>query len=145
MTQQELEKLWQEHTTAEFVKRDLEATMATMTDDAYINIVPLNINARGKDMVLAFYRDILIPSVPDDLQATIVNRVIGERYLVDEVSFTLTHSKRMDWLLPNAPPTFKKIELDHVVVVEFRGNKIVGERVYWDQATVLKQAGLLKD
>src|SRR3970040_1572089 len=73
MTPQELEKLWQEHTTAEFVKKDLEATMATMTDDAYINIVPLNINARGKDMVLAFYRDILIQSVPDDLQATIVN------------------------------------------------------------------------
>lgn len=145
MTPQELEKLWQEHTTAEFVKKDLEATMATMTDDAYIYIVPLNINARGKDAVRAFYRDVLIPSVPDDLQATIVNRVIGKGYLVDEESFTLTHSKRMDWLLPNVPPTFKKIELDHVVVVEFRGNKIVGERVYWDQASVLRQAGLLKD
>jgi carboxymethylenebutenolidase len=145
LTQQELEKLWHEHTTAEFVKRDVEATMATMTDDAYINIVPLNINARGKDVVRAFYRDILIPSVPDDLHATIVNRVIGERHLVDEVSFTLTHSTRMDWLLPNVPPTFKKIEFDHIVVIEFRGNKIVGERVYWDQATVLRQAGLLKD
>ena len=145
MTPQELEKLWQEHTTAEFLKRDVEATVATMTDDAYIYIVPLNLNARGKDAVRAFYRDVLIPSVPDDLQSTIVNRVISERYLVDEVSFTLTHGNRMDWLLPNVPPTFKKIELDHVVVVEFRGNKIVGERVYWDQATVLKQAGLLKD
>ena len=145
MTPQELEMLWQEHTTSEFMKRDVEATVATMTDDAYINIVPLNLNARGKDAVRAFYRDVLIPSVPDDLRATIVNRVIGERYLVDEVSFTLTHSKRMDWLLPNVPPTFKKIELDHVVVVEFRGNKTVGERVYWDQASVLRQAGLLKD
>jgi len=65
--------------------------------------------------------------------------------VVDEIRFSLTHTKQMDWLLPNLPPTNKRVELDHIVVVEFSGDKVAGERVYWDQATVLRQVGLLKD
>jgi carboxymethylenebutenolidase len=40
-------------------------------------------------------------------------------------------------------PTHKKIALDLVVVVQFRGDKLVCERIYWDHATVLRQVGLL--
>ena len=144
VTQKELERVWEEHTRKEFVEKDLEATLATMSEDASVNIVPLNVGGRGKEEVRNFYRDVLIASVPDDIQATPVSRTVGAGRLVDELRFTFTHNKRMDWILPNVPPTFKKISLDHVVVVDFRGDKISAERVYWDQATVLRQAGLLK-
>lgn len=69
---------------------------------------------------------------------------IGERHVVDEIRFTFNHNKQMDWILPGMPPTNRRIELGHVVVVGFRGDKIAAERLYWDQATVLRQAGLLK-
>ena len=140
-----LGKVWEEHVRREFVERDVEATLATMTDDASVTIVPLNVGGRGKAAVRTFYRDVLIPSIPNDIQTTPISRVIGDGYVVDELRFTFTHSKRMDWILPKVPPTHRRVELDHVVVVEFRGDKIAAERVYWDQATVLRQVGLLKE
>ncbi|HEY7536066.1 MAG TPA: hypothetical protein VH878_09000 [Thermodesulfobacteriota bacterium] len=145
MTQKDLVKIWELHTTAEFVRRDVETTMATMTDDPYIKIIPTNIYKQGKREVRVFYRDVLIPSLPDEFKAEILNRVIGEQYIVDEERFTFTHVKRMEWLLPNVEPTYKTVELLHIVFVEFSGDRVAGERVYWDQASVLRQVGLLKD
>jgi carboxymethylenebutenolidase len=91
-----------------------------------------------------FYRDDFIPSWPEDLQTTTVNRVVGAGQLVDELHSTFTHSRSMPWLLPGVPPTQKKIETDIVVVVQFRGDKLACERIYWDHAAVLRQVGLLK-
>ena len=129
---------------AEFQTKDVEATLATMVDDAYVNHMPVNTGGRGKAALRVFYRDDFIPSWPDDLQMTPVNRVIGVGQLVDELRVTFTHSKPMPWLLPNLPPTGKPIALDIVVVVQFRGDKVACERIYWDHATVLRQVGLLK-
>ena len=144
VTPHELVKVWEEHTRREFVEKDVEATLATMTEDTSVWIIPLNVGGRGKDGVRAFYRDVLTPTVPEDMQVVLLNRVVGERHVVDEIRFTFMHNKQMDWILPKVPATNRRIELDHVVVVEFRGDKIAAERVYWDQATVLRQAGLLK-
>ena len=49
----------------------------------------------------------------------------------------------MPWLFPGVPPTHRKITMDIVVVVQFRGDKLACERIYWDHASVLRQAGLL--
>jgi carboxymethylenebutenolidase len=121
----------------------VEATLATMVDDAYVNHMPVNTGGRGKDALRVFYRDNFIPSWPEDLVMTPVNRIVGDSQLADEMHLTFTHSKRMDWFLPGIPPTHKKIELDLIVVVEFRGDKLACERIYWDHATVLRQVGLL--
>ena len=115
-----------------------------MVDDASVNHMPVSTGGRGKHALRAFYRDDFIPSWPGDLQTTPVNRVVGEGQLVDELRLTFTHSKPMPWLLPNVPPTHKKIAMDVVVVVQFRGDKLACERIYWDHAAVLRQAGLLK-
>jgi carboxymethylenebutenolidase len=141
---QQLERLWAEHLKAEFESKDVEATLATMVEDAYVNHMPVNTGGRGKEALRAFYRDDFIPSWPEDLEMTPVNRVVGEGQLVDELHLTFTHSKPMPWLLPNVPPTSKKIAIDVVVVVQFRGDKLASERIYWDHAAVLRQADLLK-
>src|ERR1700704_2113569 len=96
LNRQELEALWAEHLAGEFSTKDVEATLATMVDDAYVNHVPVNSGGRGKDQLRAFYRDFFIPSWPDDLQMTLTNRVIGVGQLVEELHLHFTHSKQMD-------------------------------------------------
>jgi carboxymethylenebutenolidase len=144
MTADQLEKLWADHLAGEFVTKDVEATLATMVEDAYVNHVPVNTGGRGKEQLRRFYRDDFIPSWPDDLQMKLINRVVGEGQLVEELHLRFTHCKPMNWFLPNVPPTNKVVDIDMVVVVQFRGDKLACERIYWDQATVLRQVGLLR-
>jgi carboxymethylenebutenolidase len=139
----QLEQLWAEHLKGEFDTKDVEATLETMVEDAYVNHMPVNTGGHGKDALRAFYRDDFIPSWPDDVQMTPVNRVVGEGQLVDELHITFTHSKPMPWFLPNVPPTHKKVAVDIGVVGQLRGDKLACERIYWDHAAVLRQVGLL--
>ena|SRR5512132_1116053 len=140
---QELEALWAEHLKGEFETKDVEATLDTMVDDASVNHMPVNTGGRGKDELRRFYREDFIPSWPDDRESTPINRVVGENQLVDETRTTFTHSRPMPWLLPGVPPTHRRISMDIVVVVQFRGDKLACERIYWDHASVLRQVGLL--
>jgi carboxymethylenebutenolidase len=142
LSAQDLEQLWQEHLKGEFETKDVEATLATMVDDAYVNHMPVNTGGRGKVALRRFYRDDFIPSWPEDVEQKTVNRVVGDGQLVDELHMAFTHNRPMPWLLPGVPPTYKRIEMDLVVVVQFRGDKLASERIYWDHAAVLRQAGL---
>ena len=144
LSPQQLEQLWAEHLKGEFETKDVEAPLETMVEDAYVNHMPVHTGGRGKSALRAFYRDDFIPSWPDDVQMTPVNRVVGAGQLVDELHITFTHSKPMPWFLPNVPPTHKKVAVDFVVVVQFRGDKLACERIYWDHAAVLRQVGLLR-
>lgn len=71
------------------------------------------------------------------------NRVFGDDQLVEENHLRFTHSNRMDWFLPGVPPTNRVVEADFIIVVQFRDGKLAHERIYWDQASVLRQTGLL--
>ena len=144
MTQQEMEAIWAEHIRHEFVTRDVEATLATMVEDASVNHVPVTTGGKGKTALRAFYRDVFIGSWPDDLQMTTTNRVFGQDQFVEEAHLRFTHKNRMDWFLPGVPPTHRLVEVDFVIVVQFRDGKLSCERIYWDQATVLRQTGLVK-
>jgi carboxymethylenebutenolidase len=114
-----------------------------MTDDAFVLNIPTGMGGRGKNEVRAFYRDSFVHSLPSDIANQLTHRVIGDDALVDELRLTFTHTTQMDWILPHVPPTNKKVTVDLVAAVYFRGDKICGERVYWDHASVLQQVGLL--
>ena len=141
----ELEQLWQEHTKHEFVTRDTESTLATMVDDAYVNHVPVMTGGFGKDALRAFYSRDFIPHMPPDTTLTPVSRTVGDNQLVDEMIFSFTHTQEIPWMLPGIAPTNRHVEVPLVAVVGFRDGKLVHERIYWDQASVLKQIGLLTD
>ncbi len=143
LSPERLERLWAEHLAGEFETKDVEATLATMVEDASVNHMPVNTGGSGKPALRRFYRDDFIPSWPDDLKMTLVNRVVGAGQLVDELHLDFTHSKSMPWFLPHLPPTQKRIVVDMVVIVQFRGDKLATERIYWDHASVLRQVGLL--
>lgn len=145
MEKPDLARLWEEHTAHEFSTRDAEATLATMVDDAHVNHVPVMTGGCGKDQLLAFYSRDFIPSIPPDTVLTPVSRTIGEDQLVDEMIFSFTHTQEMPWMLPGIPPTHRRVEVPLVAIVGFRDGKLAHEHIYWDQASVLKQIGLLSD
>jgi carboxymethylenebutenolidase len=141
----DLPALWQQHTDHEFVTRDTEATLATMVDDAYVNHVPVMTGGRGKEALRAFYSRDFIPRMPPDTTLVPVSRTVGENQLVDEMIFCFTHTEEMPWMLPGVAPTNRSVKVPLVVIVKFRDGKLAHEHIYWDQASVLKQIGLLND
>jgi carboxymethylenebutenolidase len=141
--QETLCQLWEEHVQYEFSTRNTEDTLATMVEDAYVNHIPVLTGGVGRDELREFYSKRFIPQMPPDTEMTPVSRTIGEDQLVDEMVFKFTHSIRMDWMLPGVAPTGKRVEVPLVAIVRFRGGKLAHEHIYWDQASVLAQIGLI--
>ena len=145
MTQAELSKLWEEHTAHEFATRDTEATLETMVEDAYVNHIPVLTGGSGKQALREFYSKDFIPCMPPDTALTPISRTVGENQLVDEMIFSFTHTQEMPWMLPGVAPTNRRVEIPLVAIVQFRDGKLAHEHIYWDQASVLKQIGLITD
>ncbi len=122
--QQYLNDLWDEHIRDEFSDKDAISTIDTMVPDAYVNHIPVLTGGVGREQLKEF--------------------TIGEERLVDEMIFRFTHTMEMDWMLPGVAPTGKRVECPLVVIVHFRDGKLANEHIYWDQASVLVQLGLLE-
>jgi carboxymethylenebutenolidase len=138
-----LRKLWEEHVRYEFSTHNTDDTLATMVDDAYVNHIPVLTGGSGRDELREFYSKRFIPQMPPDTEMTPVSRTIGEDQIVDEMVFKFTHTIPMDWMLPGISPTGKRVEVPLVAIVRVRDGKLAHEHIYWDQASVLVQIGLL--
>lgn len=138
-----LSALWEEHVKYEFETRDTEATLQTMVADAYVNHVPVLTGGVGHDQLRAFYSERFIPQMPPDTRMTPVSRTIGVERVVDEMVFEFTHTIKMDWMLPGLAPTNRHVKVPLVVIIHFRDGKLAHEHIYWDQASVLVQLGLI--
>ena len=145
MNQTEMVARWDEHISYEFSTRDVSSTIATMVEDAYVNHVPVMTGGYGHQALRKFYKEDFISPMPADTSIQLVSRTLGEDQLVDEIIFSFTHTEEMPWMLPGVPPTHRHVDIPLVVVVGFRDGKLAHERIYWDQASVLKQIGLLTD
>jgi carboxymethylenebutenolidase len=139
----DLSALWEEHTFQEFGARDAAATMQSMVAQPYVNHIPTMTGGVGYDDLLRFYRHHFIPRTPSDTKLVPISRTIGADRLVDEMLFCFTHDIEIDWMLPGVPPTGRYVEIPLVAIVRFRGDKLYNEHIYWDQASVLVQIGLL--
>jgi len=141
--QQNMVALFRQHVGAELAG-DLETTMNTMTANPHLNHVPTMAGGVGRDGVHAFYRDHLVGKFfPPDVEMTTVSTTVGSDQLVEELVIRFTHTTPIDWLLPGVPPTGRRVEMAVAVIVGFRHGKISHEHIYWDQAGVLAQVGLL--
>ena len=144
MTDQEnLARLWEEHVRHEFATKSTDETLATMVEDAYVNHVPVMTGGSGKPELRQFYSAHFIPKMPPDLEMTLVSRTIGTHQLVEEMVLKFTHSIVIDWMLPGLAPTGRPVEVALVAIVRFRDGKLAHEHIYWDQASVLAQLGLI--
>jgi carboxymethylenebutenolidase len=145
MNKAELSALWEEHTRYEFSARDLESTLATMVEDAYVNHIPTMTGGYGKSALRVFYGRDFIPTIPPDFKLASVSRTVGDDQLVDEMVISFTHTNEIPWLIPRTAPTRRYVEVPMLAVVQFRDSKLAHEHIYWDQASVLQQIGLLTD
>jgi carboxymethylenebutenolidase len=145
LSEAEMIRLWELHTKLEFVRKDAVATVETMTADNHVNHVPVMTGGRGRDEMIEFYGKYFVPQMPADTTLRLLSRTVGKNRLIDEFVFSFTHDIEMDWMLPGIAPTHRKVEVPTVVVVQFEGSKISCERIYWDQASVLVQLGLLDE
>lgn len=143
--QQFLNDVWEQHLGTEFATRDTGATLDTMLPDAYVNHIPVMTGGVGRAELSEFYSRHFIPKMPPDTQIIPLSRTIGTDRLVDEIIFRFTHTIEMDWMLPGIAPTGKPVECPLVVIVQFRDGKLAHEHIYWDQASVLVQLGLLDE
>jgi carboxymethylenebutenolidase len=141
--QQTLSSKWDDHVKYEFATRDTEDTLKTMVPDAYVNHVPVMTGGVGHDELREFYSKRFIPQMPPDTNMTPVSRTIGVDRVVDEMVFEFSHTIKMDWMLPGIEPTGKHVKVALVVIVHFRDGKLAHEHIYWDQASVLAQLGLI--
>lgn len=139
----DLNALWEKHCEYEFTTRDAGKTMTTMVAQPYVNHVPTMTGGFGYDELYRFYRDHFIPKLPKDTKLEPISRTVGADRVVDELLFCFTHDCEIDWLLPGVPPTGRHVEIPMVAIVCFRGDKLYHEHIYWDQASVLVQIGLL--
>ncbi|HCD6283563.1 TPA: dienelactone hydrolase family protein [Pseudomonas aeruginosa] len=139
----DLSALWDEHVRHEFDTRDVAATMATMVAEPYVNHVPTLTGGVGQRELSRFYRHHFIHGNPPDMTLTPISRTVGALQVVDEFVMRFTHSCEIDWLLPGVPPTGRFVEIPMLGVVRFRGDRLYHEHIYWDQAGVLVQIGLL--
>jgi carboxymethylenebutenolidase len=143
MSNDDLSAVWEAHCRYEFETRDVDATMATMVAAPYVNHIPTMTGGVGQAELKRFYKYHFIGENPPDTALRPVSRTVGADQIVDEMIFSFTHTTEIDWLLPGVPPTGRKIEMPLVAIVRFVGGKVAHEHIYWDQASVLVQVGLL--
>lgn len=141
--EQAMVEVWERHLRAEFADHSADAALETMTEMPHLNHVPVMTGGVGRDEIGTFYATRFIPKMPPDTEIELLSRTIGRDRIVDELIFKCTHTVAMDWFLPGVAPTGRGIEVPTVVVIEFQGDRIASEHIYWDQASVLVQIGLL--
>jgi carboxymethylenebutenolidase len=139
----DLGELFDGHIAREFADFDVDATMETMVAEPYVHCIATLAGGFGGREVRRFYSEHFINQIPKDAKVTPISRTIGKDQVVDELIVSFTHNTQWDYLLPGIPPTGKKVELPHVVVMKFEDGKVAHEHVWWDQASLLVQVGLL--
>jgi carboxymethylenebutenolidase len=143
MADHDLVALWEAHCRYEFETRDVDATMATMVPEPYVNHIPTMTGGVGHDELKRFYKHHFIGVNPPDFRLASISRTVGENRIVDEFIVHFTHTTEMDWMLPGISPTGREVQVPTVAIVQFEGDKLVHEHIYWDQASVLVQIGKL--
>ena len=141
--EQEMINLLEQHVEAE-MKGDLELTMSTMIDNPHLLNIPNMMGGDDFEGVKTFYKDHLVGKFfPPDVEFNRISLTIGKDQIVEELVICFTHTKKIDWCLPNIEPTYKKVKMSVVVIAGIKDKKLTHEHIYWDQASVLVQAGLL--
>jgi carboxymethylenebutenolidase len=116
-----------------------------MTAQPSLVHVPIGAGAFGQEALRSFYAEVFIPQMPDDIELEVVTRTVTGDRLIEEFVLRFTHTVQMDWFVPGLGPTGRELVVPHVGVIDFEDELIAAERIWWDQATVLEQLGLLPE
>lgn len=134
---------WRQHTYAEFGLKDPDAALATMTENPYVLCVATGTGGVGRAGVREFYAHQFLPSIPPDFELNSLSQSFSDDRIVEEFVVRFTHTLDMGWMLPGVPPRGRKVEVALVGIIQFQAGKVAREHLYWDQATVLSQLGVV--
>jgi steroid delta-isomerase-like uncharacterized protein len=119
---------------------DLDGVIATFGESARYDDEPWGMHYEGRDQVREFYGQ-LMAALPD-LSIEIVRRHVAEETIVLEVMIRGTHLGSWRGL----PATGKRVEIPLCGVYTFSADdRLGGEKIYYDRATVLRQLGVLHE
>ncbi|KAI0451383.1 hypothetical protein F5B21DRAFT_528051 [Xylaria acuta] len=141
----ELERVVEKNLEGKFYTRNLGQIMSTYTahKPPHATYFPTLSGGIGAQELRRFYADYFLSANPESTKLTLVSRTAGADRVVDELHLSFKHTQEMPWMLPGVPPTNRRVEIAVVSIVTLRGGKLYHEHVYWDQASVLAQVGLL--
>ena len=139
----DLGAVFDEHVASEFEAKDVDATMRTMVEEPYVWHVPVLTGAKGGQEVRRFYSTQFIGQTPADAVLHPIARTVSADRVIDEFVLEFTHDAEVPFMLPGVAPTGRRARVPTVVVMGFEGDKVAYEHIYWDQATLLVQLGLL--
>jgi carboxymethylenebutenolidase len=139
----DLGAVFDEHVGAEFELKDVDATMRTMVAEPYVWHVPTLAGGAGGDAVRRFYSTQFIGQTPADAVLHPIARTVSADRVVDEFVLEFTHDREIPFMLPGVAATGRRVRIPTVVVMGFSDGKVAYEHIYWDQASVLVQLGLL--
>ena len=139
----DLVALFEAHVRHEFETRDVDATMATMIDEPYVNHVPTLAGGVGHDMLKRFYKYHFVHQNSRERSSTLVSETVGPDRIVLETVVRFRHDRVLDRYFPGIEPSGKIVEIPTLLLVKFRGDRVCHEHIYWDQASALKQIGAL--
>lgn len=121
---------------------NVDKTTKSVRSYAHVIHGPTLSGGIGSKDLRRFYSNFFAP-VPPSFSSRLLSRTIGTNRVVDELFTSFTHTAPVPWMLPGISPTNKKIEIAIVSVMCMRGGSLESEHIYWDQASVLVQVGLL--
>jgi carboxymethylenebutenolidase len=142
-TAYDLGSVFDRHVAAEFQDKSVDATMDTMVEEPYVWHVPVMTGGAGGEGVRQFYSTQFVGQTPPDAVLHPIARTVSEDRVIDEFVLEFTHDQEVPFMLPGVAPTGRKVRIPTVVVMGFHGDKVAYEHIYWDQASVLVQLGLM--
>ena len=141
--QQRMLDAYLRHTASEFETQNADEALTTMGERPNVILLPSLTGGLGRDEVHGFYADYFIFGMPEDVEFVPVSRIVANDTIVEESVLRFTHTAEISWMLPGLEPTGRRVEVGVCTVVRMQDDKVVHEHVYWDQASVLNQLGLL--
>ncbi|KAH8689910.1 hypothetical protein BGW36DRAFT_307799 [Talaromyces proteolyticus] len=141
----DLERQWEINTESKFFNDSLADTMSTYVThkNAAVTMGPTLVGGVGLRALRRFYEDEFLSTKPPSMRLRLLSRTVGSDRVVDEIYTTFEHTLEMPWMLPGVPATGKRVEIILIAIVALKADKIFTEHLYWDQASVLMQVGLL--
>ncbi|KAJ3129648.1 hypothetical protein HK098_000799 [Nowakowskiella sp. JEL0407] len=135
---------WDAFKAAEKSPKDLSLLLSSiLADSVKVVYVPTGAGGKNAAQVKDFFKtaSVQAESIKDE---TIVSTIYGSYTVTEETVLTVVHDSEINWLLPNVKPTRKRILIPTVTVAKFdHTGLLVSFTKYWDQASVLKQLGIL--
>lgn len=135
-----------EATRDEFVSSTIsgnnDRTQKYLRPYAHVIHGPTLTGAIGSKDLSRFYSSFFSP-LPASFSSRLISRTVGTDRVVDELYISFKHTTKIPWLLPGVSPTNKNVEVVIISIMCVRGSRLESEHLYWDQASVLLQLGLI--